>query len=145
MDKKDRNQQWYLKHKEDRLVEFALLQATPIGRASHLLSNAKRRAKAKGIPFNLTKEWMAEQLRSGECPRTGCEFDYDPMPKAGEHNPFAPSIDRIDSSKGYTMDNTQIVIWGYNTAKHTWSDETTVRIAQAIASMDLVNRLTQQH
>ena len=36
---------------------------------------------------------------------------------------FAPSIDRIDSSKGYTPDNIQIVCCAYNMGKKNMSDD----------------------
>ena len=43
-------------------------------RASSLYYAAKSRANAKGIPFDLTKEWIADKLKDGYCPMTGIRF-----------------------------------------------------------------------
>ena len=58
--------------------------------------------------------------QEGACNQTGIPFvlSY----KSGVSNPWRPSIDRIDATKGYTQGNVQLVCQIYNLAKHTWTD-----------------------
>ena len=85
-----------------------------------LLYYSRARSKQKGFKnHDLTYEWLAQQV-ANNCPKTGIEFRYKP---SKYRDPYAPSIDRIDNNKGYTKENCQVVIWAYNCAKATWSDE----------------------
>jgi len=91
-----------------------------------LLNNAKNRARAKGLEFSLTSEWLLERLEKGLCEVTGINFE-------GYCSPFAPSLDRKDPNKGYTEDNTQVVVWIYNRCKNTDSHEDVLRMALALS------------
>lgn len=73
------------------------------------LEAAKRRSKKKGWPFDLTLEWMLAEIQAGSCPYT--YLSYKP------EGYYQPSIDRIDSSKGYVITNSQITSWFYNKLK----------------------------
>ncbi len=76
------------------------------------------RAKVRNKPnFQITKVWVWKKLLIGSCEATDIEFDYSKPKTHYNANPFAPSLDRIDSKKGYTYKNTQVVIWSYNVAK----------------------------
>lgn len=83
-------------------------------RATKLWHRAKIRKKPK---FQITKLWIKRKLLTGHCEVTGIGFDYTKPKPHYNANPFAPSLDRIDCSKGYTYKNTQVVIWAYNVAK----------------------------
>lgn len=74
-----------------------------------------RRAEKKHIEFNLDAPWFKEKLSKGVCEATGLMFELEP--KCTHINPYYPSIDRIDSSLGYTKDNCQLVIIGFNNLK----------------------------
>ena len=75
-------------------------------RENYLLIRARHRAKKKGLEFSITKE----DIRIPEkCPVFNIPFE-----KAGMK---APSIDRIDSSKGYTKENIQIISVRANVVK----------------------------
>lgn len=66
----------------------------------HMIAEAKRRAKRKGFPCNLTKDLYFPKV----CPILNIEF------KHGQDDWFnSPNIDRIDNTKGYTMDNVIVV------------------------------------
>lgn len=58
------------------------------------------------------------------CAVTGIPFVYD-VPG----HPLMPSLDRIDSSKGYTADNVRLVCWAVNCAASTWGLEAYLAIA----------------
>lgn len=62
---------------------------------------------------------------------TGIPFDFTPT-KDYRNNPWAPSLDRIDSSIGYTWWNTKVVVWMYNAAKGEAHDAHLQRLARAI-------------
>lgn len=78
------------------------------------LKHLKKRAGRKGIEFNLDKDWLNDKKRIERCEATGIKFD---MSKKPYLNPLYPTIDRIDSEKGYTKDNCQIVCHIFNIAK----------------------------
>lgn len=85
---------------------------TPRGRALVLIHSAARRK-----PVTVTREWIAERIERGVCEATGIKFDMNPRADGVHQNPLAPSLDRMDPAGDYTPDNTQVVIFAYNTAK----------------------------
>lgn len=97
-------------------------RATPNGRANQLVHHAKRRAELKGMEFSLTQEWVRREIEKGVCIVTKLPFDLEPN-SDGHFNPYAPSLDRKDKSKGYTEDNVQVVCWAYNVGKGEMTDD----------------------
>ncbi len=83
-------------------------------RATKLWHRARSRNKPN---FQITKLWVERKLLIGCCEVTGIGYDYTKPKPHYNANPFAPSLDRIDSRKGYTYKNTQVVIWAFNVAK----------------------------
>lgn len=102
-------------------------------RAKHpliaLLAAIKHRALTNDMSFDLTLKW-ADTRWTGRCELTGLEF-VRPARRAGM---FAPSIDRIDNTKGYTQDNCRIVLWAVNRFKNNDTDETMLTIARALVA-----------
>lgn len=90
----------------------------PRGRAPHMLATCRSRAKKHGMDFDLTAEWILERLESG-CELTGLSFKLE----AGSRDAMSPSVDRIDSSGGYTKDNCRVILWGLNAAFGTWGED----------------------
>jgi hypothetical protein len=105
--------------------------ARPENRASMLVSGARNRALKAGIEFTLTFDDVYPTVAKGTCQVTGIAFDLSTHPKHRTH-PFAPSIDRIDSSKGYTTENIRIVCWWLNCACGVWGLETILPGMRAI-------------
>lgn len=70
--------------------------------ALHMLNNSKQRAKAKGLLHTLT---IDDIIIPDVCPILGIKLEVGD--RKAHYN--APSIDRIDNSKGYTKDNIMIV------------------------------------
>ena len=95
-----------------------------------MISGAKKRAKKKGISFNLTGEFLKElnTKQQGKCVYTGLSLDWDYCSQ-GEHryikgqNAYRASLDRIDSSKGYTQDNVQLVVYIVNMIKNAFTEK----------------------
>jgi hypothetical protein len=67
---------------------------------------------------------------SGKCELSGIEWDHKTV--VGNKRPFAPSIDRIDCSAGYTFENCRLVCIAVNIALSNFGDETLIRIARGI-------------
>lgn len=76
----------------------------------HMINNSKQRAKAAGLEHTL----LAEDIVIPDyCPVLGIKLET-----GDRKNHFnAPSIDRIDNSKGYTKDNIMIVSTKLNLLK----------------------------
>lgn len=105
-------------HRAEISAKYRNYRTKPFGRAQYLLEVAKRRALKKGIAFDLTRDWVMQGIERG-CAMSGIVF----VLTAGEdHHPYAPSIDRIDSSEGYTKDNCRVILWCLNTALGSWGE-----------------------
>jgi len=76
-----------------------------------LIYYSRARAKEKNIPHTITKEWLKKQLENNICELTNLKFSYD---QTILRNPFGPSIDRINITKGYTPNNCRLVLWAVN-------------------------------
>ena len=81
-----------------------------------MLWNSRYRAKRKGLPHELTLEWIMAEVEKGKCALTGLPLSLD-KPKGATRSPWAPSLDRKDSNLGYTKENTQVVCVAVNTRK----------------------------
>ena len=90
-----------------------------------LIRAAKRRAKNKGLEFNLTEEW-AQKRWTGKCELTGIDFVSCNKKRHADY--YSASIDRIDNTKGYTKDNSRFILYILNRFKGTLSDEEMYRI-----------------
>ena len=101
-------------------------RAKPINRVDwvpKIYTRAKQGAAARGLPFDLTIEdirKMAED-QQGRCAVTGMRFS-NRKPKQGNKAPWAPSLDRKDSSLGYSPANCRIVSVFANIAMSDWGD-----------------------
>lgn len=108
-------------------------RATPTGRATTLLQNAKERAALKGLEFELDIPWIAERLSAGVCEVTGLPLDV--RPSGGRTaRAFGASLDRTDSLLGYTKANTKVVCWLYNRAKGVNDHADVMKMAEALCS-----------
>jgi hypothetical protein len=92
--------------------------------------SAKKRARKDNLSFDITTPLMHEiwQKQEGKCAKTGVE-----MGRIGDKW-TSPSIDRIDSSRGYEKDNVQWVCWRYNDAKSNMNDDEFVAMCLAVAA-----------
>lgn len=76
----------------------------------YLLARARTRATERGMEFTITKE---DIVIPDKCPLLGIDI----IPKAKDRT-HSPSLDRIDSNKGYTPDNIWVVSSRANTLKN---------------------------
>ncbi len=101
--------------------------------AKYVFSYCKARAKHVKRPFTLTLLWVERKLAVGICERTGLPFVFNKDPLE-DRNPWFPSIDRIDSSLGYTEANCQMVCIIYNLAKSNWTDADMLKMAKSLVN-----------
>ncbi len=92
------------------------------------LYNTRSMAKRKNRTFALTPAWAAARW-TGKCELTGLKFE-----RAGQSGPVprSPSIDRVDSTKGYTPDNCRFILAAVNAFRLNGSDAQMYRIANAL-------------
>jgi hypothetical protein len=118
--------EWREKAKENKRV-------IPLYRAKALLNFARRRSIKRNEKCSLSIDYIYILLMIGRCARTGIEFSYDEPPEGMNVHPYAPSIDRIDRSKGYINSNIQLVVWIYNSGKGERSDEEFIEFCKIVA------------
>jgi len=107
---------------------------TPRGRAYKLIStmHINKQGKRATMEKTITVEDILPILEAGHCQLTGLPFDFMPTNKTYK-NPRAPSLDRIDSQKGYTKENCRIVLSAVNDALGEYDDEIALPILEAMA------------
>lgn len=93
-----------------------------------MLLKCQSRARAKGLECSLTLDDVKRLTEPMVCSVTRL-----PLSWTSEHaeNPFAPSLDRLDNSVGYTLANVRLVCWAYNKARSIWPDEVFDRLARS--------------
>ena len=75
-----------------------------------MLSNAKIRAKQKGVDFNLTSKYLKKIFpKDNKCPITGLNFQFGYTNKEKVNRNNSPSLDRIIPSKGYVIGNVMVI------------------------------------
>ena len=101
------------------------------GWAKLLFSYTKSRAKKKGIEFSIEHDVFAS-LVSDRCHITGIPFDTEAP--TGEHyrRAFAPSIDRIKNTEGYTNSNIRVICVAANLAMNEWGEDVLYRLSAAM-------------
>jgi hypothetical protein len=118
------------KYKEDNEIDYAEHSANY--RIKHpervLCSMAKRRAKDKGLEFNIDRTDIDIPII---CPILGIPIvkvyikGKNPGPTSN-----SPSLDRIDNSKGYVKGNVRVISHKANTMKHNASPIELIRFAE---------------
>jgi hypothetical protein len=90
----------------------------------HLVANAKRRNLTLNTSTCVNVEWVWEKFseQHERCFYTNARL----VPaNCGSRAPNQPSLDRIDNSVGYTVDNTRLTSLGWNFLRNTASIEDT--------------------
>jgi hypothetical protein len=90
-------------------------------RLTDAVKGARQRAKVRGLNFDIDVDWVLAQAEKQRhrCALTGIPF-LAPVKSASSRSPFAPSLDRIEPSKGYTKDNLRIVVLAVNVMMLDW-------------------------
>jgi hypothetical protein len=124
---KKRSRVWSKKYHSD------VKRGKPLTKATGLLTGARYRSRKHNLECDLDLPWILERVSRGFCEVTGLPFVFDPdEPERPGARAFSPSLDRKDPSKGYTKDNTQVVVWVYNGAKGSNTHEDVLKMAEAL-------------
>jgi len=122
------------------LERQARSRATARGRAAFLVKSAKERERPKGNQVTLSVEEITKKIEKGYCELTGLPFDLFPS-TTHHHNPYAPSLDRIDSSnREYSPQNTRVVLTSVNVALGQYGEQIMLPILKA-----MVNKIKEKH
>ena len=89
------------------------------GWAKDSIRKAKKRASVIEKGFDITWQFLLDLLeeQNRRCSITGIEFRFK-SDFEGRMDQYRASVDRIDSNKGYTKDNVQLVCAQVNIMKH---------------------------
>jgi len=103
--------------------------------AQKLLQNCKRNAKIRGSECTIDKYVIINLLIQSEfkCNVTGVKLIIKSEEQSKERHPWSASIDRIDSSIGYTKENCRITCLAANLAMSTWGEKVLIKMAKSIA------------
>lgn len=96
--------------------------------ASYMFKMVRDRAREKGLDFDLTVEWI--RAKGNVCELSGIEL----IPRSGRNGrlgALSPSIDKIDSTSGYTQVNCRVICMALNTAFMHWGSQAFEPIAKA--------------
>jgi hypothetical protein len=96
-----------------------------------LYTQTSARAKKRGDGFYLSREDYAF-IFSDRCALTGIKFVTERPKEKFARRPFAASIDRIDSKKGYEVDNCRLVCIAVNLAMNVWGEDVLYMIAAGL-------------
>ena len=100
-----------------------------IGYIPRIYNKFRKSAQNRGIEWGVTLEEV-EGCYTGYCALTGWEITSNPRGTA--------SLDRIDSSRGYTPDNIQWVHKMVNMSKNKYDQSEFVRMCKAVANNETV-------
>lgn len=86
------------------------------------------RAKKKKIEWNLSLEFLTIlwEKQDGKCVYSGVPLSYE------DNHPHTVSLDRIDSSKGYTEDNVQFVCTIVNYVKQRFNEDVFLSFCKSV-------------
>lgn len=103
----------------------------------NMVSRAKLRARKKNWAFDLDVEFVASlrDKQDNKCALSGRELDWEPTYEGKRLcPPYRASLDRIDSSKGYTKDNVQLVTDIVNRLKSAYPQDVFVQMCTDVSN-----------
>jgi hypothetical protein len=92
----------------------------------------KTGAETRGLEWSLTPDDVADlmEFQNSKCALTGWSIEF---PERGSPQKAPASLDRIDSKRGYTKDNTQLLTRQVNMMKQQYSQEEFIAVCKAVA------------
>ena len=96
-------------------------------------SKFKSGAAVRGIEWSITLDDVADQMdaQGQKCALTGWSIEF---PESGHPQAAPASIDRIDSSMGYTVGNIQLLTKHVNMMKQSYDNDYFIKVCEAVAT-----------
>lgn len=107
-----------------------------------LLMHARKRAAKFGLKYDLDEHVpeMKARIMAMKCEMTGVALvPGSGCGSQGRRYWNTASLDRVDSSQGYTLTNVRVVCWAMNAAMGTWGEETLRKLMGRWLSRQEVN------
>lgn len=113
---------------------------------AYLSRSSRERAASANRQHNLSPDYISELMarQDGRCALTGMKLSMTPSSASGRA-PFAPSLDRIDSSIGYIDGNVRIVCRMANLARNVFSDSEFYTMCRAAAAKERRENGVKRH
>lgn len=138
---KEQSQAHHQRYKAKRNRQSAEYAHSLHGRFTMMFLQAKKRSVKRGLECSISVEWLKSKWneQGGKCLLTGIPFDLAP-PDEGDHfNPHSPSVDRVDSTLGYTPGNTRLILTAMNIALGTWGEEHFNKMSRAYLTQQILH------
>ena len=90
-----------------------------------IYNRLKQSAKSRNIPFDLTITQLNDLTFPISCPILGMPLKFNRERMQDD----SYSIDRIDSTQGYTIDNIRVISWRANRLKNDATNEELIKLA----------------
>jgi hypothetical protein len=128
-----------LHHKRNYTAK--LMAGDPRVLAGELINRMRDRTKKYGYEesVDFTTDEVVEIITNGKCSVTGYPFRLGTTGTNKCKNPFNPSPDRIDNTKGYSKDNVQWVVFIYNTMRNSFEEEDVLNFLQHLRKFPCEN------
>lgn len=125
----------YQQNRDDFIKRREIKHESVRGRMCELLCHARDRSRRKGLEFNLDLDWIVDLFNKldGKCTLSNIKFEFKTTQEI-ERSPFSPSIDRIDSKRGYVKDNVRLVCTMVNLALSNFGDEAFLKMCEAVTN-----------
>ncbi len=103
-----------------------------------ILNRTRRSARARKLATDIDLEFLRSlwEAQQGYCAVSGLAFTDESHREAFVKTPFAPSLDRIDSSRGYLKGNVRFVCMAANFALNQWGDDVLRRLAHGVVETE---------
>jgi hypothetical protein len=119
------NKERYSTYREQYLKRRKEWSKSEYGRLYDIYRAAKERSSKKKLPFDITFDDVIKMFndQQGYCSLSGMKLVTNETRESGSNfYPYAPSIDKLDPSKGYVLGNIRIVAVIVNLALNSFGD-----------------------
>ena len=114
------------------------MKSDPTTELQAILNRTRSSARSRNLAMEIDLEFLGSlwEAQQGCCAVSGLAFTDERHEQAFVKRPFAPNLDRIDSSKGYIRGNVRLVCIVANIAMSQWGDRILRRLAHGVVETE---------